>query len=147
MTGEYLREGVAHVLQGKTIPPYVKVFRIHGPFLFGATEKLRPILHEINRLPEVVILRLRNMTALDATGLRAFEDLAEVMRRSGRELILCGARHQPADLIARADFHRHVGDANICAHIQEALERAHVLHQGRLKTTSTAGVGHWIATD
>jgi SulP family sulfate permease len=83
----------------------------------------------MDRLPSVVILRLRNMTALDATGLRAFEDLAEAMRRSDRHLLLCGARHQPADLIARADFHRHVGDENICEHIQDALQRAHEIHQ------------------
>jgi MFS superfamily sulfate permease-like transporter len=69
------------------------------------------------------------MTALDATGLRALEELAETLRRSNRCLILCGARHQPAQLIARADFHRHVGDANICAHLHDALERATIVHE------------------
>ena len=54
VTDDYVREGQAHILQGKTIPPYVKIFRIHGPFLFGATDKLRPILNEIDRLPAVV---------------------------------------------------------------------------------------------
>jgi len=73
----------------------VKIFRIHGPFLFGATDKIRPILNEIDRLPAVVILRLRNMTALDATGLKALEELAAAMRQSKRHLVLCGARHQP----------------------------------------------------
>jgi len=77
----------------------------------------------------VVVLRLRNMTALDATGLKAIEDLAEAMRRSNRHLLLCGARHQPAALIARADFHRHVGDENICAHIEDALRRAREIHE------------------
>jgi SulP family sulfate permease len=129
VTDDYVREGQAHILQNKTIPPYVKIFRIHGPFLFGATDKIRTILNEMDRLPSVVILRLRNMTALDATGLRAFEDLAEAMRQSDRHLLLCGARHQPADLIARADFHRHVGDENICEHIQDALQRARDIHQ------------------
>ncbi|MGB7220314.1 MAG: SulP family inorganic anion transporter [Vicinamibacterales bacterium] len=131
VTDDYVREGQPHILQGKTIPPYVKIFRIHGPFLFGATNKLRPILNEIDRLPEVVILRLRNMTALDATGLRAFEELAEALRRSGRHLLLCGARHQPADLMARADFHRHVGGENICEHIQDALQRARDINLAR----------------
>jgi SulP family sulfate permease len=129
VTDDYVREGKAHILQDKTIPPYVKIFRIHGPFLFGATDKIQPILNELDRLPEVVVLRLRNMTALDATGLRAIEDLAEAMRRSNRHLLLCGARHQPAALIARADFHRHVGDQNICAHIEDALQRARDIHE------------------
>jgi SulP family sulfate permease len=129
VTDDYVREGQPHILQDKTIPAYVKIFRIHGPFLFGATDKLRPILNDVDRLPSVVILRLRNMTALDATGLRAFEELAEAMRQSDRHLILCGARHQPADLMKRADFHRHVGDENICLHIQDALKRARDIHQ------------------
>jgi SulP family sulfate permease len=55
-------------------------------------------------------------------------ELADELHRSGRELILCGARHQPSELIARADFHRRVGDPNVCANIRDALERARVLH-------------------
>ena len=128
VTDDYVREGHPHSLQNKTIPRYVKIFRIHGPFLFGTTDKLHVIHDHVDDLPEIVVLRLRNMTALDATGLRALEELAETLRRSNRCLILCGARHQPAQLIARADFHRHVGDANICAHLHDALERATIVH-------------------
>lgn len=129
VTDEYVREGHAHILQNKTIPHYVKVVRIHGPFLFGATDKLHVIHENMETLPEILILRLRNMTAIDATGLRALEELAEAMQRSGRCLILCGARHQPARLIARADFHRHVGDRNICAHLHDGLQRAAEVHR------------------
>jgi sulfate permease, SulP family len=129
VTDAYVASGHAHVLQNKIIPAYVRIFRIHGPFLFGATDKLRPLFDDVAELPEIVILRLRNMTALDATGLRAFEDLAQALRQSGRHLLLCGAQHQPADLIARADFHRHIGDANICAHIDDALVRAREIHR------------------
>jgi len=128
VSDDYVREGHAHILQNKIIPAYVTIFRIHGPFLFGATDKLRPIFDEVHNLPEIVVLRLRNMTAIDATGLRAFEELAEMLHRSGRHLVLCGARHQPAALIARADFHRHVGDANICKNLEEALNRAREIH-------------------
>ncbi|HEX7797251.1 MAG TPA: sulfate permease [Vicinamibacterales bacterium] len=142
VTADYVREGRPHILQDKRIPAYVRIFRIHGPFLFGATDKLRPIVDDIDRLPPVVILRLRNMTALDATGLRAFEDLAESLRSAGRHLILCGARHQPADLMKRADFHRHVGDENICVHIQDALRRARAIHRGRER--SAAGAAAFI---
>jgi SulP family sulfate permease len=141
VTDDYIREGRVHILQGHTIPSYVRIVRIHGPFLFGATDKLRPLLEHIATLPPIVILRLRNMTALDATGLRAFEELAQALRASGRYLVLCGARHQPASLIARADFHRHIGDANICENVTEALNRARTLHgsdQG--EPTPTGGV-------
>ena len=68
------------------------------------------------------------MTALDATGLRAFEELAQALHAAGRSPLLCGARHQPAGLIARADFHRHIGDANICDNVTEALRRAREIY-------------------
>ena len=128
VTPEYLRDSHAHNLQNHTVPPYATIYRIHGPFLFGATDKLRPLFSDLAALPPIVILRLRNMTALDATGLRAFEDLAEALHAAGRHLILCGARHQPSTLIARADFHRHIGDANICPNVTEALKRAREIH-------------------
>jgi SulP family sulfate permease len=127
LTNESLRESAAHNIHLHTLPSYVRVYRIHGPFLFGVTDKLRAIVEDLEGLPAIVILRLRHMTALDATGLHALEDLASELRKSGRTLILCGARHQPAALIARADFHRHVGDANICANVKEALARAAAL--------------------
>jgi SulP family sulfate permease len=127
VTAHDLQDGHMN-LQNHTIPPYVRIVRIHGPFLFGATDKLRSVLHDIDTLPPVLILKMRNMTALDATGLRAIEELAQALHASGRHLLLCGARHQPAELIARADFHRHIGDANICVTVSDALLRAGQLH-------------------
>src|SRR3984885_14068370 len=96
VTEEYLREGHVHILQHKEIPPYVAIFRIHGPFLFGATDKINVVIERIPDLPPIVILRLRNMTALDGTGLQALENLADVVHKSGRKLLLCGGRQQPA---------------------------------------------------
>ncbi|MGD0965599.1 MAG: SulP family inorganic anion transporter [Candidatus Acidiferrales bacterium] len=124
VTAEYIREGHAHILQHKEIPPYVSIFRIHGPFLFGATDKLQEITSRLDDLPPILVLRLRNMTAIDATGLAALEQLADVIRESGRGLILCGAREQPARLMRQADFEQHVGPRNVCTSIAEALARA-----------------------
>ena len=127
VTAHDLQDGHMN-LQNHTIPPYVRIVRIHGPFLFGATDKLRSVLHDVDGLPPILILKMRNMTALDATGLRAIEELAQALHASGRHLLLCGARHQPAELIARADFHRHIGDENICVTVTDALRRAEALH-------------------
>jgi SulP family sulfate permease len=127
VTEEYVREGYAHILQHKEIPAYVAIFRIHGPFLFGATDKIEEIFLQIAELPEIVILRLRNMTAIDATGLQALEKLADVVHNSGRGLILCGAREQPARLMKQAEFEQHVGSENICRSVEEALGRAKAL--------------------
>jgi sulfate permease, SulP family len=128
VTEDVLTDARANSLLHHALPRYVRIFRIHGPFLFGATDKLRAITEEIDALPEIVILRLRHMTAVDATGLRAIEELADALHASGRQLILCGARNQPASLMKRADFHRHVGDRSFCTNIQQALSRASELH-------------------
>ncbi len=127
VTEEYVREGYAHILQHKEIPAYATIFRIHGPFLFGATDKLEEITSRLDSLPPIVILRLRNMTAVDATGLAALEMLADAIHASGRGLILCGAREQPARLMLQAEFEDHVGQENICASIADAIERAKLL--------------------
>lgn len=128
VTSDYIESSRAHSLQDKTIPDYVAIFRIHGPLLFGVTDKVAVITDNLERLPEIVIVRLRNMTALDATGIKALEEVADRLRASGRTLLLCGAREQPAALMRAADFHQHVGERNICANILTALERAEELH-------------------
>lgn len=124
VTEEYIEEARAHILQDKEIPEYVTIFRIHGPFLFGATDKIADITDRISELPPIVVLRLRNMTAIDGTGLQALEDLADKLHASGRTLLLCGAREQPLQLMHQAEFEQHVGRENICESIQAALERA-----------------------
>src|SRR6202790_1443807 len=127
VTDEYLREGHVHILQHKGIPPYVTIFRIHGPFLFGATDKIEEIINRLSELPPIVILRLRNMTAIDATGLQALETLADAVHQSGRGFLLCGAREQPARLMRQAEFEHHVEPGNICPSIADALDRAKTL--------------------
>ena len=124
VTDDYIEDGRVHILQDKDIPYYATIFRIHGPFLFGATDKVSEITENIHKLPPVVIIRLRNMTALDATGLYALEEVAKELHASKRTLILCGAREQPAQLIHQAEFEEVVGRENICANVEEALRRA-----------------------
>jgi sulfate permease, SulP family len=124
VTDDYVEDGRVHILQDKDIPYYATIFRIHGPFLFGATDKIDVVTENIHKLPPVVILRLRNMTALDATGLFALEEVARTLKASGRELILCGAREQPLQLIQQTEFEELVGPENICDNVQEALGRA-----------------------
>ena len=124
VTDEYIEDGRIHILQDKDIPYYATIFRIHGPFLFGATDKISAITEKMHELPPVVIMRLRNMTAIDATGIYALEEIAKQLHASGRTLILCGAREQPAELMHQAEFEEVVGRENFCANVDEALRRA-----------------------
>ena len=124
VTDDYIEDGRVHILQDKDIPYYATIFRIHGPFLFGATDKISVVTENLHKLPPVVILRLRNMTALDATGLFALEEVARTLKASGRELILCGAREQPAQLIHQAEVEELIGRDNITDNVQDAIKRA-----------------------
>src|SRR3984893_6042402 len=124
VTAQYIREGYVHILQAKEIPSYVSIFRIHGPFLFGATDKLDAIVSRLHELPPIIILRLRNMTAIDSTGLQALEKFADQVHESGRQLILCGAREQPAKRMQEAGLHGHLGPQNVCLSVADALNQA-----------------------
>jgi len=124
VTDDYIEDGRVHILQDKDIPYYATIFRIHGPFLFGATDKIAAVTEKMHELPPIVIVRLRNMTAIDATGVYALEEVARQLHNTGRTLILCGAREQPARLMRQAEFEDVVGRENICANVEEALRRA-----------------------
>ena len=141
VTEEYIRDGQPHILQDKQVPGYVAILRIHGPFLFGTTEKLAESTASLSSFPAVVILRLRNMTALDATGVHAFEEFSSRLRRSGRTLLLCGARDQPAQLLENSDLMQHIGRENVLPHVEAALERA------RQVNAEFGGVGQEMADD
>lgn len=129
VTPGYIEEGQRHSLQGRKVPSYVTIVRIHGPFLFGATDQLIEETADLTGYGGVVILRLRNMTAIDATGLHALEALSARLQKSGRILLMCGARHQPARLLRRGDFLAHFGEENILPDVTAALERAEVCHR------------------
>jgi SulP family sulfate permease len=136
VTRDYVEDSRVHVLQGKDIPPYAAVFRVHGPFLFGTTDKFDEILRGMNDLPPIVILRLRNMTAIDATGLGAIRDLADEVHATGRTLLLCGAREQPSQLMQQAEFERHVGKENIVPSINDAIRRSNELYTSQYASDS-----------
>ena len=100
-----------------------------GIFL-GASEKLSEQTGQLDGFGPVVILRLRNMTALDATGLHAIETFSDRLAKTGRTLILCGAREQPGRLLKQTEFLDHVGADNIQPHVAGALARAAEVYQG-----------------
>ena len=83
VTDDYVEDGRVHILQDKDIPYYATIFRIHGPFLFGATDKIEIVTANMHTLPPIVVIRLRNMTALDATGLFALEEVARNLKNLG----------------------------------------------------------------
>jgi sulfate permease, SulP family len=141
VTREYIEDGRPHILQDKDVPVYVSILRIHGPFLFGATDLLMEETSNLSKFAPIVILRLRNMTAIDATGLHALETFCDRLKASGRTLVLCGARRQPAEFLEQAEFVAHIGRKNILPHVQAALGRAREIYE------DFSGVGDEVAHD
>jgi SulP family sulfate permease len=111
-------------LSGKTIPKGVVVFRVFGAFFFGAADKLESSLRRAGQLPDVVILRMRDVLDIDATGLDALEDLMEKLRKHKKDLVLCGPHSQPLFALTRAGMIEKLGLENVCGDLDDSLERA-----------------------
>ena len=117
-------EGLHHSIIGKEVPEGVVVYRLFGAFLFGATEKLEDALEALGQEPRVLILRLRKIIAMDATGLMTMERLHDRLKARGRSLVLSGTQEQPYRVIERSGLLDRLGRENVCPNIDAALQRA-----------------------
>jgi len=117
-------EGPQHSLIGKVVPKGVMIYRIFGSFFFGAADKLETALKRSGQEPEVLILGMRKVLAMDATGLNALEDLYERLHRRKKRLILSGPHTQPLFMMDKAGFLDQLGRENICVDLEHSLERA-----------------------
>lgn len=113
------------IVDGHEIARGIEIFEVNGPFFFGAAEKLRDTLSEIEDPPRVFILRMRHVPVIDATGIHALEQMAEKCRREGTILLLVEIQHQPLSAIVRARKLETLGGRpNLAATLDVALERA-----------------------
>lgn len=117
-------EGSHHSLVGREVPPGVLVFRVFGAFFFGVVDKLDDELKRAKQEPEVLILRVRKVLAMDATGLQALEDLHAKLRAKGKHLVLSAAHTQPLMVMENAGFLDRLGRENVCPNIAASLARA-----------------------
>jgi len=120
-------EGSHHSLIGKEVPRGVLIFRVFGAFFFGVVDKLDDELRRTKQEPDVLILRIRKVLAIDATGLQALEDLHAKLRAKGKHLVISAPHTQPLFVMERAGFLDRIGRENVCPHIDAALARARVL--------------------
>ncbi len=105
------------------VPKGVEVFEIDGPFFFGAASKFQDEIGKI-RMPKVLILRMRNVPAIDATGLKALEGVVTAAQRDGTTLLISGIHKQPVEAMKKAQLIDKIGHANIHKNIAHALDHA-----------------------
>lgn len=117
-------EGPQHSLIGKKIPAGVLIFRVFGAFFFGVVDKLDDELKRAKIEPEILILRVRKVLAIDATGLQALEDLRMKLRSKNKHLIISAPHTQPLSAMIQSGFYDRIGAENVCADITCALARA-----------------------
>ena len=126
----------------REVPPGVEVFEIYGPMFFGAIDQFKDAIRRLEKRPKVLILRLRHVLAIDATAIKALEMELKSERKRGMILVLSGVHAQPLVAMRQSGFLDKIGEQNICADIDEALERAReIIATSTTKTsvgTSTA---------
>jgi len=109
-------------LSGRVIPKDVEIYEVNGPFFFGAADKIREVVSEIEKPPRVLILRMRNVPAIDATGIHALGQLALKCKSQSTLLILSEVREQPRSALARSKNVELF--ANRVTTLDDALDRA-----------------------
>jgi SulP family sulfate permease len=113
-----------NAIQRRDVPKGVEVYEINGPFFFGVADRLKDVLRGLTRPPKVFILRMRKVTAVDATGLHALDEFHDKCRKQGTTLLLSGVHAQPMFAIAKYELLDKIGEDNMFGNIDDALNRA-----------------------
>ena len=106
----------------RTVPEGVMVYEISGPMFFAAAGKILNISYKTDT--KVLVLRMRSVTALDATALHNLEQLFDDCEEKGIKIVLSHVNEQPMKVFQKAKFDQKVGKQNFAPHIDEALALA-----------------------
>jgi sulfate permease, SulP family len=109
------------------VPPGVDVFEVYGSLFFGAVDQFTESMRPLEKTPKVLILETQHLLAIDATGLRALEDLATQLQHQKSHFILSGIHKQPLFAITNSGLLDRIGEDNVCGSLTEAVQRAKTL--------------------
>lgn len=121
-------EGDPNAIRARAVPAGVEVYEINGPFFFGAAEKFKETITELQRAPKVLVIRMRNVPAIDSTGLNALRDVVVRFRRAGTRVILSDVHAQPMGAIQRSALGDELPEEDLVGNVDDALNaaRAHL---------------------
>ena len=116
------QEGDSESIELCEVPKHVRVYEVSGPLFFGAADKMLEITFK--EYTKVLVLRMRAVTALDATAMNALEDLYKRCQKAGLKVVFSHVNEQPMNVMKKAGFVELVGEEHFCPRIDEALAKA-----------------------
>jgi SulP family sulfate permease len=111
----------------KDIPEGVEIYEINGPFFFGAADKFQTTMRQMKKRPKVLILRMRFVSVIDATGLHALEDLLKTSKKDGTHILFSGVHDQVLKAMIEAGFVKSHGEKHFYWDIKESINYARIL--------------------
>ena len=109
------------------VPAGVEVFEIYGSLFFGAMDRFRDAIRRIEKRPKALVLRMRHVPTIDATGLQSMEELLADCRKHHVALVLSAVSGKTLEAMRRSGFVDRLGEENLAPDIYKALERARII--------------------
>jgi SulP family sulfate permease len=106
------------------IPKNVLIYEINGPLFFGASQKFQEVITDLNKQPEILVLRMRHVPFIDATGINRLKEMCLQMQAKGTKIILSEANHDVRHELLKAQVYSIIDKHNILLNINDALQRA-----------------------
>ena len=106
------------------IPQGAEVYEIDGPYFFGIANRFEEVMRDVENTPKVRIIRMRKVPFIDSTGVHNLSNLCKSCKQKGIQVVLSGVNDKVLDVLKNAGLDKELGDVNICAHINGALQRA-----------------------
>jgi SulP family sulfate permease len=116
-----------NAIDKREVPNGVEVYEINGPFFFGAAYKFEEAMALIEKRPRVRIIRMRNVPAVDSTGLNTLKRVCLDCRKHGIAFLISDIHAQPMFALGQSDLLDTIGEENIFGNIDDALDRARVI--------------------
>lgn len=109
------------------MPKGVIIYEIQGPLFFGASQKFQEVLTDLHQQPKVLILRMRHVPFIDATGVNRLKEVCQQLHLRGTNIVISGANHGVKAELLKANLYAILGKYNIHDNIKSAIERAYVI--------------------
>lgn len=123
-------DGAEELLDAGAVPAGVEVYEINGPFFFGAAQSFKDAVSQVAGHPQVLVLRMRSVPAMDSSGMHALLDVVRRSRKEGTAVVLSGLHTQPLAALTDAGALAEIGPENLVANIDLALGRARAIIAG-----------------